>query len=393
MARKRSGRARKGTGSIYERGGRFVAQVDLGTMGNGSRDRRSRTFGTRELAEQWLMDLRTNRPLSDQPIAEQLVADYLRWWLEHEAPKGKPGRSPLSANTVDAYRTNIEKHLIPEIGDRRVGALTPGDLDALAWRKAQAGLSPGSINRIRGTLRSALATAVRQDQLHRNVAQFGGGVGEEHRPVQRFTDDELRLLFESAREHTRFWPLFLLLGRTGLRLGEGLGLAWRDVVNLDGEHPQLRVVNQLDKRNQLVRPKSQHSVRTIGLRPEVAEALQRQRAIQAESRDRAGDTWANHLDLVFTTATGKPVAKSNISGTGRVFEKVREHAGVPAIVERDIRRTVRTFRSTVGTQLAEAGVHPEEARQFLGHSSISVTMRYYTGLRSDGSVALLLPEL
>lgn len=73
MARKRSGRARKGTGTIYERNGRFVAQVDLGTAGNGSRDRRSRTFGTRELAEKWLTDLRANRHLSEQPVAQQLL--------------------------------------------------------------------------------------------------------------------------------------------------------------------------------------------------------------------------------------------------------------------------------------------------------------------------------
>jgi integrase len=392
VRRRRSGRARKGTGSIYERGGRFVAQIDFGVKAGGTRDRKSRTFETREEAEKWLVELRSSRRFSDQPVAQQRLAEYLRWWLEHEAPKGKPGGSPLSENTLDAYRTNIEKHLIPVLGERVVGELTPTELDAFAGAKARAGLSPGSINRIRGTLRSALATAVRQDRLHRNVAQLGGGVGESHRPVQRFTDEELRQLLDAARAHTRYWPLFVLLARTGLRLGEALGLAWRDV-DLDGEHPSLRVVSQLDKRNRLVRPKSAHSIRTVGLRPEVVEALRHRRAEQAADRDRAGDEWANEFDLVFTTVTGRPVSKANISGSGRVFERVREHAGVQAVVERDIRRTVRTFRSTVGTQLAEAGVHPEEARQFLGHSSVSVTLRFYTGLRSDGRAAELLPPL
>ncbi len=61
-----------------------------------------------------------------------MLATYLRWWLEHEAPKGKPGRAPLAATTLKSYRSNIETHLIPALGNRKVADLTVTEPDRFA---------------------------------------------------------------------------------------------------------------------------------------------------------------------------------------------------------------------------------------------------------------------
>lgn len=108
-------------------------------------------------------------------MAEQPLAEYLRWWIEAEAPKGRPGRPPLAATTLRGYRSNIERHIIPALGKRKVGELTVAELDRFANAKLKEGLAPSTVNRFRETLRSALNTAVRQDRLLRNVARFGGG--------------------------------------------------------------------------------------------------------------------------------------------------------------------------------------------------------------------------
>ena len=78
------------------------------------------------------------------------------------------------------------------------------------------------------TLRSALSTAVHQDRLIHNVARYGGGVATARPPVDRFTDHELALLLKAARDE-HYFPLVLLLARTGLRPGEACGLRWRDL--------------------------------------------------------------------------------------------------------------------------------------------------------------------
>lgn len=201
-SRRRRGRARQGTGTMVVRGRRFMAQIDLGTRHDGSRDRRTRSFSTREEAEAWLLDVRRRADELTAGVADQTLASYLRWWIEHEAPKGKPGRAPLATTTVRGYRSNIELHLIPALGHRKVGDLTVAELDRFANAKLKEGYAPSTVNRFRETLRSALSTAVRQDRLMRNVARYGGGVGVEPPPVERFTDDELaRILTAARRQH------------------------------------------------------------------------------------------------------------------------------------------------------------------------------------------------
>jgi integrase len=126
---------------------------------------------------------------------------------------------------LQGYRIDIERHLIPVLGQKWVGQLTVSDLDGFASHKLAEGYAPSTVNRIRETLRSALSTAVRQDRLTRNVARYGGGVGAAPPPVDRFSDEELGAILAAARgEH--YYPVILLLARTGLRIGEACGLRW-----------------------------------------------------------------------------------------------------------------------------------------------------------------------
>jgi hypothetical protein len=158
-------RARRGTGTITARGGRLQAQVSLGTESSGRRVRRSRTFDSRSQAEVWIATQQLEHRQLANPVTDDRLEDYLRWWLAVEAPKGKPGRRPLARTTLAHYQVVVEQHLIPELGNRKVGALTVRELDAFASRKLAAGYAPATVNRMRETLRSALSTAVRQDRL------------------------------------------------------------------------------------------------------------------------------------------------------------------------------------------------------------------------------------
>jgi integrase len=369
-------RARRGTGSITGRGGRFQAQVSLGVDASGRRIRRSRTFDSRNHAQAWISRQHAEHGQLIEPVTDERLGDYLRWWLTAEAPKGKPGRRPLARTTLANYRVVIEHHLTPALGHRKVGALTVRELDAFASRKLAAGYAPGTVNRMRETLRSALSTAVRQDRLIRNVARYGGGVATARPPVDRFTDHELALILKAAREE-HFFPVILLLARTGLRPGEACGLRWRDL-DLNSAPPHLTVVWQLDRWGELVHPKTATSRRTIPLRPEVAAELE-----AWHQQQRATDDVDNADGLVFTTRTGRPIDQRNLS---RAFHRARTTASVD-------HGSLKTFRSTVATQLAEAGLHPSKTQAFLGHAHATTTMTYYTAITNIDEAANLLPDL
>jgi integrase len=298
--------------------------------------------------------------------------------LAVEAPKAKPGRRPLARTTLAHYRVVVEHHLIPELGHRKVGQLTDRELDAFASRRLAAGYAPATVNSIRETLRSALSTAVRQDRLIRNVARYGGGVATIHPPVDRFSDHELTLLLKTARDE-HFFPILLLLARTGLRTGEACGLRWRDL-NLTSRPPRLTVVWQLDRWGDLVHPKTVTSRRTVPLRAEVAAELE---AWGHRQQQRAADGVDNVHGLVFTTRSGRPVDQRNI---GRAFHRTRAAAGVD-------HGSLKTFRATVAAQLADAGLHPSKTQAFLGHAHVTTTMTYYTAITDVDEAADLRRDL
>ncbi len=202
------------------------------------------------------------------------------------------------------------------------------------------------------------------DRLTRNVARYGGGVGAAPPPVDRFSDEELGAILSAARDE-HYYPVILLLARTGLRIGEACGLRWRDMA-LRTSPPRLKVVWQLDKWGQIVDPKSPTSRRTIPLREEVVSELVRWRECQELWADRLGEQFVNEHGLAFTTKTGRPISKRNIA---RSFERARKAACVE-------HGTLKTLRSTVATQLAEGGLHPRKAQTFLSCPAVwrSVTV-------------------
>lgn len=70
----------------------------------------------------------------------------------------------------------------------------------------------------------------------------------------------------------------------------------------------------------------------------------------------------------------------------RALARVQKDAGVK-------HGSFTTLRSTVATQLAEAGVHPRKAQAFLGHADMTTTMTYDTAVGDLDVLANHLPDL
>ena len=103
-------------------------------------------------------------------------------------------------------------------------------------------------------------------------------------------------------------------------------------------------------------------------------ALEQHRAQQAAERARA-DEWADEPSgLVFTTGTGRGLGKEYVNS--RLFHRIRDRAGVRAY-------PFKTFRATVPTMLAEAGVSPRVVQELMGHADITTTLRYYTAVSPE----------
>lgn len=200
------------------------------------------------------------------------------------------------------------------------------DLLESGRRDGKGGLSPRSVRHVHTTIHTALAAAVEEGTLTRNVADLAkpparGG----SREPATWTAEELRAFLEHVCED-RMYPLYHLVGTTGLRRGEALGVRWRDL-DLDGARLSVsQTIVSADYAVLLSEPKTQAGRRSVALDPETVRLLREHRKQQVEERLALGG-YSDDRDLVFCALDGGPLHPSNVS---KRFDKLVKGAGVPA---------------------------------------------------------------
>jgi len=341
-------------GSIYQRkDGRWTAAVTVPGTG-----KRRYVYGStrREVSEQLtsiMADIQHGLPVHAD---KQTVQEYLNGWLEHSK------RGKVRPTTYTRISGIVRNNINPYIGQTRLQALTPQQVEYLLNEASAAGLSSRTVQYIHAVLRNALNQALHWGQVQRNVASLVRPPQAVHQPIQPWTAEQARQ-FITAVQHERLRSLFVLSLTTGLRQGEVLGVRWEDI---DLDAGTLTVNGQLQKfdgKLQWVPTKTVKSKRTIVI-PAVALT-----ALQAHhDRQRSEAACNKPTGYVFTTRDGKPLMARNVY---RRFLELSEQAGLPRIRFHDLRHTAATL------MLAQ-GVDPRTIMEILGHSQISLTLNTYS---------------
>jgi integrase len=316
-------------GSIWKRrDGRYSGAYFVPTPGGG-RVRRYVYGSSRDEVHEKLVDLmvRVQRGLP-VPSTRETVSGYLRGWLEEVAAKR------VRTNTLTGYRINIERHIIPRIGRRKLAKLTARDVRLMLEDCRKAGLSEGSVRYLHGTLRVALEDAMREDLVSRNVAKLVR-LSMPDRPETRVLSatEGKRLL--RATMDDRLAAALVLLVLLGLRRSELLGLRWQDV---DLERRVLRVrqgLHYLQGELRFLPPKTRRSRRTVPLPDLCVEALREHREHQDEEQAASLHPWPD-TGLVFVTSVGTPIDPNNFS---RTFARWSKEASLPVVRLHDLRHT------------------------------------------------------
>lgn len=325
--------------------------------------RRYFTGKTRAEALRKLQEARKNlqlgRPVTTpNETVEQLLQDYL------ESIDVRP-------RTREIYEVNVRR-LVAHVGNIRLRDLTPGHVrrchaDLQSGADTGRPLSAYSVRGCHRTLHAALKRAVEEGVLDRNVTEAVRTPRPERKEMRTLTAEQLDKLWATT-EGTRYHALWVLLGTTGLRVDEALGLKWSDI---DLERRAFVVQRQAQRHRGegmvIVPLKSAAAYRTVEI-PDIACAvLREQRAAQLEARLKAGADWQDN-DLVFSTRTGTPLDRTNVH---RNHLRALDDAGLPHI-------RIHDFRHTVATLHLEQGESPKIVQERLGHSNISQTLGTYS---------------
>lgn len=310
-----------------------------------------------------------------------LVGEHVNARIEHWEASGT-----ISARTAERYRQLCDGQIIPHIGATPLQKLTTVDVES--WhatlrtrgrRSGDRGISPRTILHAHRVLSHALDDAERHGVIQRNVAQKQRPPKVEDVEQAILDADGINKLLVDLRGHRLYEPALVALF-TGMRLGEILGLRWRNV-DLDTKIIQVREALEETRAHGLrfKTPKTKAGRRDIGLPDIVVETLREHRRQQLELRMALGLGKAPADALVFPAIEGGPQAPSDVS---RTWGLTARGMGMPEI-------TFHSLRHCHASQLIDAGVDIVTTSKRLGHASPDVTLRVYAHLfrRDDGKAA------
>lgn len=352
------------------KGDSWTVWFDLPPGPDGKRQQKSFTVrGTRKDAEREFAkrvhELEHGLYVADQSTT---LAQYLERWLQSIKPD-------VTASTWKNYSQHVRLHIIPILGNLRLGSIKPAHIDAAktAWltgarkdrRTDIPGLSPRTVGHIFSTLFTALNKAKRQRIIMVNPCDSVDPPKWERKEFRTITHKTAPALLAAFKESAISAAVVTDIG-TGMRRGELLALRWSDVDLDRGMVTVTRAVEYINREIRFKEPKTKQSRRAIALPNFVVERLRSYRIEQAERflalglGRPTGDTIVfDHLGSVFNPNT-----------FGSLFKRALRDAGLPHMRLHDLRHSFASMA-------LEAGVDLKTVSTMLGHSTISTTADVY----------------
>ncbi|MGD0153294.1 MAG: site-specific integrase [Thermacetogeniaceae bacterium] len=338
---------------------------------------------------------------------KQSFGEYLDYWLE---AYGKPN---LGIRTYESYKSIVDKHLKPALGQIPLAKLLPVHIQKYYTETLAGGridtkktvgrsLSANTVLHHHRLIREALHHAVKWEMLVRNVADACKPPRKGKYEIKALTREGVNTVIEATRDTYLYMPTYLAAS-TGMRLGEVLGLRWEDV-NLKEEYLSVtQTLKQTNSGPQFGPPKSRSSRRRIDLIPEVVTELKAHHKRQAQEKLDAGQFYQKH-NLVCCLQDGSPVPIANFSGywknvVNRALDKKRKEAEEAAAAkgngegrgeaekkdqEKPERIHFHQLRHTAATLALETGEPIGNVSAMLGHSSIAITGDIYNHVTPAG---------
>ena len=316
-------------------------------------------------------------------------------WLEAEEAETDNALQPV---TIDFYRINLQRHILPTLGYRIAAEILPADLSAL-YNAKQGTLAKGSIKHVKATISAAYAWGVESGLQDRNPAistrrrRYRDRRRQPDAPtLQTWDHAEIATAVHLARGRLAYLPL-MFGAWCGLRRGEVCGLRWDDVDLEAGTVTITRSLEQVGSNLHVCPPKSDAGYRTVPMPKALCDALEEQHRVFAGLRLRHEGRW-NPDGYVLATGRGTPVKPRNLSSSWSDFCRAK---GLRHIRFHDLRHSFAT--DLLLRQHEDVNVVAE----LLGHSDPATTLRIYAhpdekmhkraGMRQNRRVAAAMEKV
>lgn len=378
--------------------GRFMVQINKGKKRDGSRDRESKSFKDKTLAQKYLDDrlAQLNGTKSVQvPMVQAYtmpnadLATYTdKMFEKYAVDLLNNGVGKAGSRTIEGYRLS----LVPVI--KYIGNTQMVDVEPVQLRKMYEKLS---YNYIKSSLKKTFATtkmifeiAFENDDIPSNpftklkCPDSKKVVDNERTP---YSDEEIKIILTKAKNYVNpsLFPMFAVSECTGMRPGELRALEWS---RFNAKEKTIKIVQAVSKEYEEIKEikkktaskefisvtKTIYGVRTLKLSDLAVNALL---------------DWREELDTMPT-----PMKKSKFIFPSREGSFSSESA-VKCTMQRfvkkvdieDIGLTLYRFRHTMCTRLILDGQPIPVIQRIMGDNTTDVIMKVYTHVTEQQAMA------
>ena len=291
----------------------------------------------------------------------------------------------IKARTYSRYQGLITMHIVPILGERKITELGRREIQEFLTQQKKGGnmrsgekLSATSTNMMLSILNLAFEYACNMEYIEENPCVRVRRTKAETKKIEAFTVEEQRAIeVEIARSDDRRLHGILICLYTGLRIGELLGLTWKDVDFDRGVIKITKTVYREKDENGMWQlcvdtPKTKASDRIIPLPEYITNMLHQ-------------DYESAQTPYVVENKKGE---RMSIRSYQYIFEKLTERAGVRKL-------NFHALRHTFATRAIECGMDIKTVADIMGHQNASITLNRYAHCMLDHKIEMMqkLPRI
>ena len=371
--------------NIQKRGNSYRIKVSCGYDTHGKQVIQSMTWKPDEKMTEKQIEKELNRQavlfeeacMKGNVVAAIKFEDFARQWFKEYA------EIKLKQRTVEGYH-QMEKRIYKAIGHIRLDKLTTRHIQKFILELCDAEREDGR-NRNGGKLstktiklyKSMISTicdyAVKMQMISTNPCK-NVTIPKVVTPEKDYYSIEeaqhlMELFNEESEENYKYVCFFILAIYTGFRLGELLGLEWKDVNFETNVITVNRTCLYSKAKGGLYTetPKTKQSMRSLKVPQGVIDMLKKWYDLQDKQRKKVGSKWIE-TDRIFTKWNGLTLDRT---APGYYYKRFCERTGMRYV-------STHSMRHLNASLLINAGIDVKTVQSCLGHSTATTTLQIYS---------------
>lgn len=308
----------------------------------------------------------------------------------------------LKENTFSNYKYMYTQFVESDFGETLISELKRSDVRAFYnYLADEQHLKANTIDNIHTVLHQVLELGVEDDYLRYNpsdnaLKELRKAHNNDSPKRRALTIPEQNLFEEFLSEqgqYHKWYPIFVVLLWTGMRVGEITGLRWCDIdlenETIDINHTLVFFSKGKSKgcKFAINTPKTEAGRRVIPMLPKVKEAFLMEKQFQEEIGSKCTISVDGYTDFIFINRFGGVQHQGTLNkALRRIIRDCNYEVLDKGHTENAVtlpRFSNHSLRHTFTTRMCEAGVNIKAMQDILGHADAETTMDIYAEATKD----------